>query len=90
MACLFGPLLPILFVIGFFGMLITDVVTRIRIAYSVKSFPKYDRKPNFIMLIGLSLCVFVYAISSLVTYSSREVFWNEVKVNKSASEYYVG
>ena len=41
-ACLFGPMLPILFMYGFIGMLVNDVTARLRIAYSVRITPKYD------------------------------------------------
>lgn len=43
---LFGPLLPQLFIYGFLGMLILDLTVRLRIAYSVRKFPKYDDKLN--------------------------------------------
>lgn len=41
MAFVFGPYLPVLFLYGFIGMLILETTIRLRMAYSVRRFPKY-------------------------------------------------
>jgi len=80
-------MLPILFMYGFIGMLVNDVTTRMRIAYAVRKIPKYDGSQNKCILIGLSICIIFYANSSMMIYSSRHIFWNEVAANKSHSVY---
>ena len=80
---MFGPMLPQLFFYGFIGMLVLGVIMRIRIAYTVRKFPKYDNSLNKSILLLLSSCVFIYAYTSILIYSNEGVF-----ANKSASDYY--
>ena len=88
LASLFGPMLPILFMYCFSGLLINDIVSRLRIAYTVKSFPKYEGIGNSYNLLGIALCIFVYACSAAVVYSDKQIFWNEVIPNESASVFF--
>ena len=71
LAFLFGPMLPVLFIYGLIGMLINDVVVRIRIAYTMRRFPKYNNSLNQINLIGLSLSIFSYIFSGVALYSNE-------------------
>ena len=71
LAFLFGPMLPVLFIYGFVGMLINDVVVRIRIAYTIRRFPKYDNNLNQLSLIGLSYSIIFYIVSAVVLYSNE-------------------
>lgn len=87
MAFLFGPLLPSLFLYGFFGMLILDLTVRLRIAYSVKKFPRYDDSLNQWNLFWLRESAVFYLISASYVYSNQHVFQNVVYVNKSANVY---
>ena len=71
LAFLFGPMLPVLFIYGLLGMLINDVIVRIRIAYTIRRFPKYDNSLNQINLIGLSFSIFFYLFSGNALYSNE-------------------
>ena len=87
LAFLFGPMVPALFLYGFIGLLINDIIVRVRIAYTVRRFPKYDDNLNQMSLIGLSYSIFFYLISAFALYSNEQIFANQVNANKSASSY---
>ena len=82
-AFIFGPAIPILFLLGFIGLLILDVTLRLRIAYSVRRFPIYDQKMNKSMIVAMRyLPVFFYIICAWL-YSNQQLFQNNVIPNKS-------
>ena len=85
LAFMFGPMLPVLFIYGFIGFLINDIIVRIRIAYTIRRFPKYDDSLN--QLYTISSSVIFYAFTSITIYSNDQIFWNKVNYNDSASSY---
>ena len=87
MAFLFGPMLPILFVYAFLGMLILYILLRVRLAYSVRRFPSYSQKQNKCMLYLLRYCPIIYTVVATWLYSNQQVFQNTVLANKTHSEY---
>ena len=70
MAFVFGPFLPVMFVYALLGMLVLEVTNRLRIAYSVKRFPKYDEKVNLWMMTNLKIMPFAYSLMAINTYSN--------------------
>ena len=66
----FGPMVPLIFILGFFGMLIEYATIRLRIAYSLKKFPSFDNKMNSALLKCLRLCPIIYCITSAWLYSN--------------------
>ena len=87
MAFTFGPLLPVIFVYAFFGMVILYATLRLRIAYSVKRFPNYDRKMNKAMILCLRFCPLIYSLISGWLYSNQQVMKNTVLANESHSSF---
>lgn len=70
LAFMFGPLLPQLFLYGFLGMIILDQTVRLRIAYSVKRFPKYDDSINQTTILLISYGAYLYALVGSWLYSN--------------------
>ena len=67
---MFGPLLPQLFLYGFLGFIILDQTVRLRIAYSVKRFPKYDDSINQTTILLISYGAYLYALVGSWLYSN--------------------
>ena len=72
---------------GFLGMIILDQTVRLRIAYSVKRFPKYDDSLNQTTILLISYGAYIYALVGSWLYSNQNVFENKVFANKSHSVY---
>lgn len=71
MAFVFGPFLPVLFLYAFVGMIILDTTIRLRVAYSVKRFPKYSADINLYMLFLLRYFSLFYCVSAGAMYSNQ-------------------
>ena len=87
MAFIFGPLLPQMFLWAFVGMIILEVTNRLRLAYSVKRFPKYSEELNQWSMSGLKAASIGYLLIGSHLFANQQVFHNEVYANKSASAY---
>jgi len=55
-------------------MLILDLTVRLRIAYSVRKFPKYDDMLNQSNIKALKAISIVYCITGARLYSNQQVF----------------
>jgi len=75
---LFGPGMPILFIITLAGLIFNYVSERIRMAYSYQKPPMYDSRLTAHTLYYLRLAPVMYGIYSVWLFSNQQVFKNHV------------
>ena len=67
---IFGPLMPLMFVMAFFSMFIYYTQERMRMAYSYMKPPMYDSTMNQTTLKVLILAPWLYVLSAMWTFSN--------------------
>ena len=75
---LFGPGMPILFLIALAGLIFTYVSERLRMAYSYTKPPMYDSRLTAHTLYYLRYAPIMYAVYGIWLFSNQQVFRNTV------------
>ena len=88
MAFVFGPLIPMMFIYCFIGLLVLSVTNHLRLAYSVRREPNYNQKLNRSLLMSLYIGPISYCLVANIVYSNGEIFKNKVTANTSHSNYF--
>ena len=76
MAFVFGPLIPMMFIYCFIGLLVLSVTNHFRLAYSVRREPNYNQKLNRSLLMSLYIGPISYCLVANIVYSNDEIFKN--------------
>ena len=85
MTAFFGPMLPVLFLYGFLGLIILYVTIRVRIAYFLRLDLNVHQDVIFNLLVTLEYSPLIYMGISAWLYSNQQMFENEVLANTSHS-----
>ena len=67
---IFGPAMPLMFVLAFLAMFIYYTLERCFMAYSYKKPPQYNSNMNQTTLKLMMACPFLYCLSAAWTYSN--------------------
>ena len=74
MAFVYGPLMPMIFIYCFIGLLVLSITNHLRLAYSVRREPNYSQKLNRSLLMSLYIGPIGYCLVANVVYSNGEIF----------------
>ena len=77
-AFLFGPGMPVLFLIALAGLILNVISERLRMAYSYTKPPMYDNRLSQSTLTMLGIAPLLYVIAASWLYSNQQVFRNKV------------
>lgn len=83
---MFGPGIPILFIIGFFAISTLYLVERYSLAYYNRAPPKFDSSLNKDIVRDLHWPPLLYSMLGFWMFSNRQLFENEVVFKEHRSE----
>lgn len=83
---MFGPGIPVLFIIGFLAINVLYLVERYSLAYYNRAPPKFDSSLNKVIVRDLHWPPLLYSAFGFWMYSNRQLFENVVIFKERLSE----